>query len=750
MLNASGIMMRIFILPLFLFFFIHANLTAQLVVSGVVYDKENKDPIQNANIYVNRHPYGTTSDEDGYFSFEVPSPQSQTWIVVIEHVAYDSLHIPIYKASELTKFALKPNSTTTDRIIVEAKAGSDLARELPVSVSIIDARRIESKGFVDAGDLLRTEQSIQIDENLSGKKTISLRGGNPEDVLVIYNGIRLNNNYNNIFDLSLINIEDIQRIEIIKGSNTALYGSEGLSGVINIIPKLYQTDKVRFIQKFGSYNSGDWSLQLNYNIFDRLYASYSQRRVGSQRKYGGSKDFLENESVGHTAHLIYDLSKNKGETGKNAISLMYLQNSLDYSNHRLLETVNDLNKIISLNYKGGIGVFNDFDLTASFYQLNNSQGFSTDSASTFRDISNDKVTFHIKKTTYLNPFFLTASYEYDKIQLNYNDQRVFLSEGQSTSGRLVYDRKKHGIVGLVGFDSDKKSDADKLMVSMSYRFDIIDDARKDRNEAALFDSQFVNLNRTWQGGMFKASFRLTMEFKDIEYVFSANTGTNIRYPTLFNQLSTPVQFDDDPSISSTLAPEKNRSMEGSVALTGEKTNNDNLDYWKIKVTIFKNMYENKFRSFYSLSSPFAYFDNVKNADLSGVESRVELSFFKNALILEGGISSFDISDKAAFPLKSDLKYVANLYFEKWDYNVQVNWFKMGKQVGWFRGMGNGFTQQVLPGFMNLNIHAGKEWALYNLKLKLNFSAVNLLSDPVKFNGLAIHDRRMYVGLEIKY
>ncbi len=519
MITALGILVRHFIVSLFVLFFAYSFLSAQHVIRGVVYDKENSEPIHNANIYINRQSIGTTTDSEGYFSLKLPSTYSSDWVVIIDHVAYDTLQVAVKKALELNKFALTPKSRLTDQIVVEAKSLSDLSRELPISVSVIDAKRIESKGFVDAGDLLRTNQSIQVDESLSGKKTISLRAGTPDNVLVLYNGIRLNNNYDNIFDLSMINLEDIKQIEIIKGSNTALFGSEALSGVINIVPKIFQTHKIRFIQKFGSYNSGNWNLQLNHNLFDGLYLSYSQKRAGSERGYSGSDDFLKNKAINHAAHITYDFSKTQGDTINSILNLMYLHSTLDYSNNRLLESTNDLNQVVSLSFNGEIGPVKDIVFSSSYQLLENTQSLAIDTLVLNRRIDNKKFSLDIRKTFHFYPLFLTTSYQYDDIVLDYDDKREFLAIDNSAVESLTFTRKKQGIVGLAGFESDKDKIADKIKVALSYRYDHINDSQKDIKLQSTDQLASKPQLRSWHDGVFKASAQLKKVYKKINYNF---------------------------------------------------------------------------------------------------------------------------------------------------------------------------------------------------------------------------------------
>ena len=72
-----------------------------------------------------------------------------------------------------------------------------------------------------------------------GTSAVYLRGeGNPECTLILLDGVKLNDSQDpNGYDLSSFDISNIQRIEILKGPQSSLYGADAMSGVINIISK---------------------------------------------------------------------------------------------------------------------------------------------------------------------------------------------------------------------------------------------------------------------------------------------------------------------------------------------------------------------------------------------------------------------------------------------------------------------------------------------------------------------------------
>lgn len=723
---------------LFFVCFLASITFAQTKINGLVLN-EDLEPIQNANIYIENYAIGSVSDADGYFSILLSdSLLEKDLYLLLSHIAFDSIKVPLAAAINKKKFILPSKTFKSSQILVEGQNEPFINKELPVSITVIDAREIENKGFVDVGDFIRTDQSVQIDEQLTGKKTLSMRAGNADDVLILYNGIALNSNYNNSYDLSLLNVEEIKQIEIIKGSNTSLYGAEAFSGVINIIPKVQQKHNVRFMQKFGSYNSGTWNLNLNFNWIDNLYLTYSQRRSGSQRKYDSGSGELENLSQNHTANLIYYLP---GENSvKNTFNAMYMYNENDYSNSRLFEVINDVNDLASFSYSGSIGPLKEFELITSYNRFNTSQKLLSDSLFTGRKIDNEKFSFIGRKNFNFNMIDFLISYQYDDIKLNYDDRREFFDNSNETSDLLQFKRNKNGLVGLVAFDLKKDELADEFKLAISYRYDMIDDG----------NNEFLASKKVWHDDGFKTSVKVVKKLKTTNLIINASAGTNTKYPSLFNLISTPADINEIPGGSPNLAPEKNRSQEVGLTIEKENLENKKINRLEVSFSYFQNFYENKFRSFYSPYSAVAIFDNVKTAEIEGYEINLQLLALNRSWKFDAGFSSYSISDMAAFPLKSDFKLTAALGYQKYGYNIDVNFFQSGDKVVWLRDFSNNLVESIVPASTNANLYFTKEVELYSVNFGLNLSIMNLLDDKTKLNGLTINDRRIYFGFEVKY
>jgi len=123
-------------------------------------------------------------------------------------------------------------------VVVTATRTEVPIKELGVSATVITAEEIERSQSTDVVDLLRDVVGIQLTQTGSrgGNTSLYVRGGESNFTLVLIDGVRVNE-AGGFFDFSSIATDNIERIEIIRGSQSALYGSDAIGGVINIITR---------------------------------------------------------------------------------------------------------------------------------------------------------------------------------------------------------------------------------------------------------------------------------------------------------------------------------------------------------------------------------------------------------------------------------------------------------------------------------------------------------------------------------
>ncbi|MBL8016245.1 MAG: TonB-dependent receptor [Ignavibacteria bacterium] len=131
------------------------------------------------------------------------------------------------------------DSVVTGEIVVESNRVRMTNSTAPNKIQVMDRLFLSSLNGTSLPDALKLSDAVYIKDYgfNSGTKTISLNATQSEHTLILLNGIRLNSSQNAQVDLSLYDLDNVERIEISKGGSSALYGSEAIGGVINIITK---------------------------------------------------------------------------------------------------------------------------------------------------------------------------------------------------------------------------------------------------------------------------------------------------------------------------------------------------------------------------------------------------------------------------------------------------------------------------------------------------------------------------------
>ncbi len=122
-------------------------------------------------------------------------------------------------------------------------------RETTQSVSIISEKAIGARNPASAVELFQQLPGIQIDQvgNAGGQGNIYIRGSEPNHTLILIDGVRLNDPTNNRgggYDLSTLDPSSIERIEVIRGAGSAIYGADAMGGIVNIVTKRGKVDGI--------------------------------------------------------------------------------------------------------------------------------------------------------------------------------------------------------------------------------------------------------------------------------------------------------------------------------------------------------------------------------------------------------------------------------------------------------------------------------------------------------------------------
>jgi vitamin B12 transporter len=130
-----------------------------------------------------------------------------------------------------------PLPVVNEDIVVTATLEREERSELPVAVTVIDAEEIRGRQAIGAYELLRTVPGVAVSRSGSPGKVVSLftRGTESNQTLVLWNGLRLNDPYFGGFDWAFLPTDGVARIEVVRGPASALYGSDAIGGVVQVL-----------------------------------------------------------------------------------------------------------------------------------------------------------------------------------------------------------------------------------------------------------------------------------------------------------------------------------------------------------------------------------------------------------------------------------------------------------------------------------------------------------------------------------
>lgn len=207
--------------------------------------------------------------------------------------------------------------TTLNEVVITATRSETPYYQIGSSVSIITSDLIQQKQLKTIVDVLKEIPGLSITQlGGPGKQTsVFLRGTNSNHTLVILDGVKMNDpsSPSNAFDFSSLNVYDISRIEVVRGSQSTLYGSDAIGGVINIITKKGNgKPQYHFEGEGGSNNYYRSSLSalgsfgnLNYSFFASQAAS--DGISASNKIYGNvENDGFSNSALAANLEMIFD------------------------------------------------------------------------------------------------------------------------------------------------------------------------------------------------------------------------------------------------------------------------------------------------------------------------------------------------------------------------------------------------------------------------------------------------------------
>ena len=196
-------------------------------------------PAEHISVMIEGTPYGTVTDQNGNFSFEAPAGKHKLIVYsFICHRREMPINVQTNKTNHFADITIIENKNQLNEIVVTGQFKPQSLRNSVYKVRVIGTPQIQSKGATNIQSLLNTEVGIRLSNDMAlGETDFELMGMSGNNIKVLIDGIPVIDRLTKKQSLSQIDINTIERVEIVEGPMSVIYGSDALAGVINIITK---------------------------------------------------------------------------------------------------------------------------------------------------------------------------------------------------------------------------------------------------------------------------------------------------------------------------------------------------------------------------------------------------------------------------------------------------------------------------------------------------------------------------------
>jgi iron complex outermembrane receptor protein len=264
--------------------------TAQSI-EGYIVDS-NQNPVTDVNVILAGTRHGAVTNEAGYY--RINSVKKGSYHLEVTHVGYVSLAKDIVIGNDgvlKLDFILAKASVSIDGVVIRTdNTGNFDQIDIPVRTKLMDEQEIKRIPSISASKLFDAVSGVNVSNEFgifSSTTVVALRGvggGSQTGTLIVYDGMPLNKSDGGSVNWNIIDKDNIGKIEIIKGPGSALYGSNAMGGIINIMSKppegtfgckvslssgTYKTMELK-TDLSGSFNKGlfFWKAFFNHHVSD--------------------------------------------------------------------------------------------------------------------------------------------------------------------------------------------------------------------------------------------------------------------------------------------------------------------------------------------------------------------------------------------------------------------------------------------------------------------------------------------------
>ncbi|MCE5346249.1 MAG: TonB-dependent receptor [Bacteroidales bacterium] len=610
-----------------------------LFIPSIVYSQEgslsgyitetNNSYVTGAAIVIKGTTLGAVTDTKGFYKINKIKPG--TYTIRVSLIGYETLEktLDIQKGVNTENLSVSESDINLNEVVVTGTRSEKTLKNVPVITQVINARKMLDLGINNVTEALQN-MVPGLDVSQFGTRTsITMQGMDAKYVLFLIDGERIAGEVNGDIDYSRFNLENIERIEVIKGASSSLYGSNAIGGVVNIITK-------KITEPFDA----------------KLYSRYSKYNEFS----GGSGISLKKGILGSGTNFNFNHTDGYDITPESAHDW----------------TQNPYNSF-SLNQKFEITPSSSFSIIPSlgYYQFERGNVSARPAHDLYKDLN-----YGLKGQFYLQKHSFDFSYYRDRYN-TYNVLEQLNNKNETASYDIIQTIRTQGCFHL--------SDKNQLIAGLEYNFEKlfserIDGEFNDAGEAVFYIQEDIHLKERWNfvtgiRASHHSNYGLNMApkisvmFRQGAFNFRTSAGTGFRSPSLKELYMNFDHFGEWTIIgNASLEPESSKYISGSVEFS-KPWNNSSVTFYR---NILTDMITDRWLTDEQL---IRQYENIASADLYGIDLLMKQKIFKGFWLNIGYSYVHSHDNETNYQLYGTTKHSGNISadynFKKKDYSFTI-------------------------------------------------------------------------------
>ena len=251
---------------------------SNIKIEGHIYDQDDGHPIPQATVKIANTNYECAIDNSGYFFLEkIPVG---TYSLAISSPGYENRMISPVRVTE--DIAVRIDVQLRRKIYFVP--GSEVVAEKEpiriISIETIEKPKIERMQAKTLSEVIDNVSGVFVQKSgtVGGTHQVSIRGSSPKHVLILLDGQKINPSGSGVADLNTIPLEMVEKIEVIKGGQSAIYGADALGGIINIITLPQRRDEASRLtlgNHWGKWDAEIFNSSFSNTLFEKLFTKFA-------------------------------------------------------------------------------------------------------------------------------------------------------------------------------------------------------------------------------------------------------------------------------------------------------------------------------------------------------------------------------------------------------------------------------------------------------------------------------------------